>query len=294
MRWRVVFSSVILAGLLLALAGVAGASPSVDQSNAAIINVPDSYREFVEISPDGWIEFKQQDYALENSTVYVKEGERTDDGGCALSGQFVLPQGSEAVEVREIAFNPVTCEALLERGIPPRDAALDGATDTQEGATLSDDVDATNSADSGGEFATAAVSRSSGYLESRYKDPPGYRVNYIRNSTDWRHDGRSVRSPVYNGYAWDMIRSTGWQMRKHDWNHHATTYQTTSSSYIHFRNGYFCSNAYGQYQPPTHTYYDRNTVHGRANGSLVGEWRAYKSGGCEGFLRFSKVLRRTG
>lgn len=302
MRRLVMLGSGALVASVLVLMSIAVAS-------ADVTTVPERYRGAVEIKADGWIVFtkaQEEDYPLQGLTTFVKQGQRTPDGGCLFSGELVLPAGSEAIEVRQTAYNPQTCQARLERGTPPPHT-LDGTTDSSEAFTqsttasdesgLGDEAQASSiepddrATDSG--FSTDAIRHSAGYHVSRYEDPVGLIVNRVRNNTDWRWNGNVVKEPVYNGFRLTWLTATGWERVAHDWNHRATTYQTTSSTFAHFRNLGFCSAVIGTPQPTTHTYYDRNRVHGRFNGDLVGGWNSWDAGGCRELLHFRHNLVRT-
>jgi hypothetical protein len=296
----VVLASAAVAASVVVLAGIAGASPGTDPDVGTSIGVPDVYEGLVEVTESGWIEFKLgQEYALENPTAYTMQGESAPDGSCVFSGELVLAPGSRAVEERETAINPSTCQMRLERGTPPADAIAgeaDGATSPQGTAKDGEGQSSPESATggSGGEVSIAAAARrSAGFHRTWWEDPANFDVNSVRNSTDWHWNGSDVVGPVYGGYRYWWLTESGWELRGNDWNNFYTSYQTTSSSYAHFRNGYFCTAAYGQYQPPTHTYYDRNAVHGRYNGDLVGTWRSWTDGGCESFLHRRNQLVRT-
>jgi hypothetical protein len=63
--------------------------------------------------------------------------------------------------------------------------------------------------------------------------------------------------------------------------------QSESSSYVHFRNNIFCAFV------DTHTYYDRNYVFGKPNGSLAWQWNTRKSGGCTSLLSFHHIAAYT-
>lgn len=83
----------------------------------------------------GWINFPQR-YPLSSSTVTLVQFPRRSDGSCIVRFRVVapVPAGGPATEGREIAYNPRTCQAKMERGIPPayaiatQQAAYDPAT----------------------------------------------------------------------------------------------------------------------------------------------------------------------
>lgn len=198
MRRTIVLSSAVVAALVLALAGFAGASPGADRNGVVSGIVPEVYKGLVEIKENGWIVFNmQQEYPLKNAEVYTKQGERAPSGACVYSGELVLPADSEAtaIEERGTAINPSTCQMRMERGTPPADAIadeLDGAPSSQQ-TTESDEQEsspqsATNG--SGGEVSVAATKRRSAGLHRTWWEDPGHiEVNFVRNNTDWLGTG---------------------------------------------------------------------------------------------------------
>ncbi|GAB3898007.1 hypothetical protein GCM10029964_081790 [Kibdelosporangium lantanae] len=152
-----------------------------------------------------------------------------------------------------------------------------------------DEGDATAEVGTGTDAAILATTRSAGYYKSYYEDPVQLDVNSVTNSTTWSWNGSSVLSspgPV-GGYHYGWFKGSGWSLKENNWQNTYTSYQTTSSSYVHYRNGTFCATI------DTHTYYDRNNVHGRKDGWLLGNVNARKKGGCTSLLSFHTKLKRT-
>jgi hypothetical protein len=212
----------------------------------------------------------------------------------------VLRPGQEAVEVREVALNPSTCQARVERGVPTGNAAASQppASDwtSRSGgqkSTFKGEQSAKGSEDVVSAAARRPVTRSKGFHRSFWKDPVNIVVNRVGNTTRWRWNRIRVVGPVYGYYNYGWFAASGWRKKSSDFNNYYTSYQTTASSRVHYRNGIFCEVITGTFGSPTHAYYNRNKVHGRFNGNLVGEWNSYLRGGCRGLLRFDHVLKRT-
>jgi hypothetical protein len=211
------------------------------------------------------------------------EGALDEFGECAIPMVSALPPTSETASIDEIAHNPDTCtskvlvsttEAVDE---PESDAEKNEGSATPEvsSGTLSD--------------AGIQAVRSAGYYKSYYEDPVQLDVNSVKNSTEWSWNGSSVlSSPVpKGGYNYGWYSPSGWSLKENDWRNTYTSTQTTSSSKVHFRNGSFCATI------DTHTNYNRNNVHGRKDGYLLGDVKAKKSGGCTSLLSFHTKLKRT-
>jgi hypothetical protein len=225
---------------------------------------------------DGWIQYSAP--FVTNSEERILQGSFNQFGECDISSVTELPPGQAAVQVDEIAHNPDTCESKVL--ISATGAAEDPGDTVEKAEGASTPVVGLGTSDVG----VQAV-RSAGYLRSYYEDPPRLDVNAVTNSTTWTWNGSSVSSP-YGGYRYEWLAASGWRRLENNWQNTYSSYQTTVSSYVHFKNTTFCGFT-------THTYYDRNTVHGRRDGYLVGEWNARKVGTCSGLLSFHKTLKRT-
>ena len=165
MSKTVILSGTILAALVLAMAGIAYASPGANESGTSSAAVPDAYKGSVEIKDNGWVEYKKQEGPLKNSRVYTKEGKRNPNGSCKFSGKLVLPPGSKAVEERELAFNSSTCQVRVERGTPSADAINDSNMRTSGEATKSGSQKETPpTATSSGEISAACLQTLKGIL----------------------------------------------------------------------------------------------------------------------------------
>lgn len=274
-----ILSTAVMTAIIAVFTSIAFASPNADSKASA---------------KDGWITFGP-DYPLSNLVTYVQQGIKHPDGRCEFSGELVLPLGSQAIEERETAINLTTCQVRIERGVPPANVTAN-ETISPQGLTKSGEQKSTSKSTtkaSSGEVSIAATAqRSAGLHRIWWEDPAHIDVNLVENNTDWHWNGNSVVGPVYGGYRYWWLSESGWTLRENNWQNYYDSYQSTSSSYAHFVNNYFCTATYGQYQPPTHTYYDRNTVNGRYNGDLVGSWRSWVDGGCPYFLhRHSQLVR---
>lgn len=277
---------------VLALASVALASSGA-AAQEGIGETPNVSRE------GAWIVFSQErGYALRNATMYVKQGARLSDGNCKFSGELVLRPGQQAIEERQVALNPSNCQARMERGTPPNNTGITTTRSVSDyvtdGVVQESDFRGSQDASNADTSRTlASTTRSRGFYKTWWEDPVNLDVNSVQNSTDWRWNGTRVSGPVYGGYDQYWLGASGWRRLSNDWNNYYTSYQTTSSSKVHFRNGIFCEVITGTFGSPTHAYYDRNKVRGRYNGDLVGDPGTWVTGGCTGLLSFNQQLRRT-
>jgi hypothetical protein len=231
-------------------------------------------------------------FSLGDSQHHLLQGKSVGYRACEFKEALSLPPGQQAVEAREVALNLDSCQSVVETGIPPQDVIQQDAAGFRGLRTS-----AARRVDGAGAVDTAAAAgrvRSAGYLKSTYEDPVEIDVNSVRNNTDWFWNGERVSGPVRSARAYGWYTPSGWELEGNNWRHRFTSYQSTSSSYAHFKNDVFCRALIGPiFGRTTHTYYNRNTVHGRKNGDLVGIWKVRKTGGCNDLLHFEKRLVRT-
>lgn len=295
MRSRgLILSFALLIALTLGLASVSLASPTATTNSANdILNM--------DVGKDGWIEYqgKANPYPLEDPSTLTRQGKRASDGTCKFEGKMVLQPKQNAIEERPQAVNLNTCEERVIRGVPTKEsmgvslekkaANNDPHVSSKEDERKSHPRDDAVSKAKGD---AAASYWSAGFLKTWWENPVNLDVNLVRNNTGWYWNGSRVTG-ARGGYRYYWLSASGWDLRGNNWRNSWTSYQTTSSSYAHYRNPIFCRAMLGIFGSTTHVYYDRNTVHGRYNGALVGRWNSYKSGGCNRLLSFNKVLRRT-
>lgn len=233
----------------------------------------------------GWTDYSD---APADSTVETIQGTSDGAGGCILNLSASLSPGQDYTRADEIAFNSSTCQskiAFSHGSTAPAEPAEPTDTTTSSSGlvpTTSSSSKITASTDA----TLATTYRSIGYMKSWYQDPVGLVVNSVKDTTDW-YWNRICATGRYGSYYYTWYSPSGWQLKENNFQNYYTCYQTTVSSYAHFRNGIFC------FTIDTHTYYDRNTVHGRYDGWLLGNVYAYKSGGCTSLLSFHYALRRT-
>lgn len=155
-------------------------------------------------SDAGWyISQTAPEYPLKDSLTYLKQG-KVVRGRCQFSGVERPPADGDSIEERALAINNLTCQAFVERGIPPADAY---ATELlQEGeeelSNTQDSVTNDDEASAEGGFTTAATKRHArGFLKTWWEDPARIRVNSVRNSTNWHYNGNCVVPRVSGSYT---------------------------------------------------------------------------------------------
>nr|WP_042189181.1 hypothetical protein [Kibdelosporangium sp. MJ126-NF4]CEL18708.1 hypothetical protein [Kibdelosporangium sp. MJ126-NF4]CTQ98192.1 hypothetical protein [Kibdelosporangium sp. MJ126-NF4] len=230
---------------------------------------------------DGWIHYRVP--AIAGAEEVTLQGSFTQFGECEIPLSSSLAPDASVTAIDETAHNPETCtsKALV--------STTDTADEVPEEAEK-DEGDSNTELGSGtlGDVGIQAV-RSAGYYKSYYEDPVQIDVTSVTNSTEWSWNGSSVLSkPVpRGGYHYGWFKGSGWGKKENNWTNVYSSYQTTSSSYVHYKNGVFCA------PWDTHNTYNRNNVHGRKDGYLLGSVKANKSGGCTKLLSFHTKLKRT-
>ncbi|MFD0772890.1 hypothetical protein ACFQZ2_03020 [Streptomonospora algeriensis] len=234
----------------------------------------------------GWIVYSEPP-ARSSTDVYTVQGEPDGNGTCHFQDEADLAPGESSITVDELAFNPETCESRIAAAPDSADEAA--PVGEEEAAATAEAAEADETEESDESAAVQAATRSSGYLWSWYEDPPGIKVTEAANHTTWSWNGSSVlSSPVPTGsQATRHFGTSGWSLESRNWRNVYNSWETTSSTYAHFRNNIFCATI------DTHVYADRNTVNGQGDGNLHGEWNWSKSGGCNALLSFHNELERT-
>lgn len=229
-------------------------------------------------------------FALEQGTHVT--GGTTDDttGDCDPPDQSLTLSRSESVkDVREVAINPITCQFIVETGVPtPSVVAADSANDAKAASQLNGSAsDLTSSG--------LIYARSRGYWRTWYQDwPLGIDVAVVGVGTDWHWSNIGsccVLPPVTNSIHYHWYDPSGWGLFQHNWQQSYNSTETTSSAYAHFANGSWP----GCLGHETHIVFNRTVIHGRWDGSLVGIVHAYKRGlnqnGCLKYLHFRHRLQ---
>jgi hypothetical protein len=228
-------------------------------------------------------------FAVENGTAVT--GGTTDDttGDCDPPDQSLTLSPSESVkDVREVAINPITCQFIVETGIPNSSVvAADAANDANAASQLNDSAsDLTNTG--------LIYARSRGYWRTWFEDPVGIDVAVVGVGTDWHWSNVGsccVLPPVTNSVHYHWYDPSGWGLFQHNWQQSYNSTQTTSSVYAHFANGSW---------PPclgheTHITFNRTTLNGRWDGSMYATVHAIKRGlnvpGCLRSLSFRHRLQ---
>jgi hypothetical protein len=218
------------------------------------------------------------------ATVQTVAGTSDGAGGCAFDFSPSLAPSQTVQRADEVAYSASTCQSRVAYTSDAR-AAPEPADPS--GASVMDSGSVPSQLSSFTPPAAAATTHSAGYAKSWYQDPPGIVVNSVQNSTDWHWNRRCVVAPVSAGFQYHWFTPSGWFLLQNNWQNSYTCAQSTSSSYAHFINDIFCM------LHPTDVTYNRNTVHGQANGTLAGNVHASKLGICSPLLSFHWVLKRT-
>jgi hypothetical protein len=228
----------------------------------------------------GWVTFGP---APPGATAQTIAGTSDGQGGCSFVFSALLSPGQTMQRADEIAYNASTCQVQVAftngASAPPEPAFPSGGSGADSGSV--------DSQLSGSAPAAASSIHSAGYYKSWFEDPIGLVVNSVKNGTDWHWNRKCVVPPVSGSFNYWWRSGTGWLLLQNNWQNVYTCAESTSSSYAHFYNPSFCNNT------PTDVVYNRNTVHGEANGDLVGTAHVSKFGICSPLLSFHAVLKRT-
>jgi hypothetical protein len=248
--------------------------------------------------PPGWVDLPQQanEHALSGSHRDTIRGTRSGNGDCLFKIGLKLAKGQAAVEAREIARNDSTCQEVVEIGTPdPADVHAQSPASPDQ-ATKGDRVHV--QVRPGGPSPDRSAGRrpqarrwieeSAGYMHTWWVDPIGLVVNEVYNDVDWYWDGWCNDGFAWSGYYYTWLTASGWQLRDNNWYWDSWCDYTLSSSYVHFKNPYFCAFF------DTDAYYNRNEAYGWYDGYLTGYVYSWVSGSvCRYLLSGRYQLVRT-
>ena len=227
-------------------------------------------------------------YGLQQGTAVT--GGNSDDttGDCDLPEQSLkLTSGQSVKDLREIAFNPVTCQFLVETGVPSPSVVDAGAKSDASSATQLNDI-WSDTASSG----QVGLRHSSGYWRTWFEDPARIDVAVAGVGTNWHWSGLIVYPPVSNTVHYHWYDPSGWGLFEHNWQRGYDSTRSTSSVYAHYSNGSWP----GCFNHHTHITFNRTRIHGYYNGDLWGFSYARKRGlniaTCLKALHFRHRLQR--
>ena len=253
---------------------------------ADLVGSPRAAAGSVEGPAGSWVAFENWPYPLGSPYRYYVQGNRMADGSCGWQEDVTLGPGSAVVEGREVGIDTSTCLVLMERGTPPAWAVASAFSRPDGGASFESGGGAATFVPSGSDSAGAALvgvaattQHSQAAFKSYWEDPIWIDVNSVSDATDWYWNGSCVTSS-YGAWEYGWYTPTGWWKVSSNQQNTYNCTETTVSSYAHYANDKFCPGDNNR----THAYYDRNTVHGRYNGSATRSIYTYVSGGCSGFL----------
>jgi hypothetical protein len=213
-----------------------------------------------------WI-YYNEGYLLSQSQFQLEDGTPVTDGtgDCdAPDANVTLDTNQTVQDLRELAFNPVTCQYLVETGVPPLSEV---ASAEQADASATPRLDDSGASSALQTPATGVgLYRSHGYWRTWWEDPVGIDVTVVGDGTDWHYDGVNNYPPVTATQHFHWYDTSGWGLFEHNWQHNWSLQKTTSSTYAHFANGSFP----GCFNHETHIWFNRNTIHGDSDGRIEG------------------------
>lgn len=229
---------------------------------------------------------------LQNTSRVTVAGRRDRTGNCGIDQRVTLRPGQTAVEGREIAVNPTTCQMIFEVGTPSPNEITQSGLQSRSGGGQSNfgsGQSISGSADRGTlpALRAAATVHSAGYWQTWYRDPVYITVNSVLDETDWNWNGASVLPPVYGNYSLSWFTPSGWQLISNNWTNIYNSSYSESYSYVLYHNPGFCLGNY------TDANYEPNLVAGEANGTLFGYTFSVLSGYCTYLLSFQYKIVRT-
>ena len=155
----------------------------------------------VVVSPNGWIHYEdspQAYLAAEAESTRAKIiGDRLPGGGCQLKDQATIPQDALEVVEEEIAYNPETCESIVEQKVslkPPLQKAVLGSV--QQAQTSG----------------SGEIKFKSGHTKTQWVDPAEITITSVNADLTWPVGGPTAgtRGKAYQyAFAWDGWKKSG-------------------------------------------------------------------------------------
>jgi streptogramin lyase len=157
----------------------------------------------VVVSPNGWVHYEESPQAYlvaESESTRAKIfGKRLPGGGCRFKEQATIPPNALEVVEEEIAYNPKSCESIVEQKFslrpPTQKAEFGSGAQTQ----------ATSSSPSEIQF-------KSGHTKTQWVDPPGLTITSVNADLTWPVAGPTagVRGKAYQyAFNWDGWKKSG-------------------------------------------------------------------------------------
>jgi hypothetical protein len=257
----------------------------------------------------------QRESRSSHRTLILLQGKRN-GSGCQYQGKVTLHPGEAAIVLQEVKSNPEACAVTLRekiltraqeragsptgRTIPSggRESVIGKSRAVQpltlcEGPTNSQMANTTPRVRPGivSPMCTLNPVNSAGYAKGTFEDKAGIDLNSVKDTVNWTWDGSIVYGGATCSYSYNWISADGWGLHENNfycqYNSSNPPTQVDSSSYVHYRNGIFCTGF------DTDVYYNRVHAYGRANGDLVGSYNWSDSGPCSGLLSFHFAVVRT-
>ena len=236
-------------------------------------------------TPSDGAQFRQP-YPLSDTTRFAVQGRQD---GVAASGDgtrrancrlprptLSLAPRERAIELRQLSFNPRTCRAVFERGVPPRSARRSVDEKPQSAGAKR------RGAAAGGVSSLANGYRYSGYSRAWYRDArTGRVVTEVKSGADWNSNGRCVGANN-TWFSNTANTASGWFEVSHRWSVLNTSCDyVISSTNAHFRDRRFTGCSGG---PQVDSYYNRVRFVGYPNGGIKGSRSSHNEPSCKNTL----------
>ncbi len=277
---------------------------SLATSLVVVAQEPDQDPGEVTLEGDGVVEYDWSHRPpIENGVLRIIQGTQKDDA-CVFNRALSLSPNEQFKISRTLAFNPDTCQELIEVGTMSSEArSLEDQRDQANESIAVRPLDSSSQHDM--TLADSSLPRMFSSYKAKYEDPVNWDVNWLSAELVWEYDDEN---DIVN-----YVSDTGWCRR--DWNEVTDWYPTSGlpcdgssegsgSRYVvetssHFENTAFICFAVSisPFLPPVvlsgaKTHYEDQELTAYADGTSAGQVNQWKEGECAWLLHGSQSLVR--
>ncbi len=146
--------------------------------------------------------------ALMDPVRSVVQGTRV-DGECVITYTVSINSNEPSKVTRTVAFNPITCEELIEQGtLSQQETEVDGSP-TKE-TTPKDEGIGTDS-QGGATYSASSLPRKTKTFKATWEDPVHLDVNWQKTKMTWEYDSENNIVNYLSGLCtWYWLTTTGW------------------------------------------------------------------------------------
>ena len=250
----------------------------------------------VELDGPGVITIDQSDSVpIKDAVRSIIQGTRI-DGECVINYRMSIGADEQPKIARTLAFNPDTCEELIEQGTLASGDGPAEENDPQETGVPVPQPGTSSSQQAYNSASASSLPTKTKTFKATWEDPIQLDVNWQKTTIKWRYDAQNNTVQYVSGKCrWWWLTLTGWtaDSDKECWHYP----KDNGSQHVVEASRGFTNNVFVCSLPPPYpvpypypilqgakTRMDNQTVTAYANGSYTGDVDFSKSGDCAWLL----------